>query len=84
MPIYPPTEEPFECAICSAAAPRKWESPQMKSRAPLCWRCEQDWGTGPYGDCNPDRRVLKQISALAECIKVTAYCMDKGYEGPYG
>lgn len=83
MPIYPDREQPYRCAICGRDCPRQWESPQMQSRAPLCWMCEQEWGTGAYGDCNPDRRKIKQISALTRCLSVTAHCIDVGCEEPY-
>lgn len=84
MPIYPPTPDPFKCAICRADRPSPWCSPQMKDRPPVCWRCEQDWGTGTYGDCNPDRRTLKQISALANCLAVEAHRGQLGLGALHG
>lgn len=84
MAIYPPAPEPFDCAICYRARPLRWPSPHMQDMPPLCWSCEQEWGVGAYGDCNPDRRVIKQISALAEALRVDAYRISIG-EGPiYG
>lgn len=53
---------------------------------PLCTRCEKDWGCGPggWGDLNRDRRLIRQVSALARVIEVTAYCRQNGHRDPYG
>lgn len=84
MAIYPPEPAPYHCAICTRSAPARWQSPQMRDIPPVCWRCEQDFGTGPYGDCNPDRRTIKQISALATALAIDAHRIQIG-EGPlYG
>lgn len=84
MAIYPDKSEPFNCAICHRAQPPRWESPQLTARAPLCWQCEQDFGTGPYGDANPDRRVIKQVSALASALSINAHRIQIGERPPYG
>lgn len=84
MAIYPETPEPFECAICHKTCPPRWQSPQMKDMPPLCWLCEQDYGTGPFGDPNPDRRIAKQISALAEALTIEAHRNKLGLDPLYG
>ena len=84
MPIYPEKSAPFNCAICHRSQPPRWESPQLTARAPLCWRCEQEYGTGAYGDANPDRRIIKQLSALVCALEIDAHRIQIG-EGPiYG
>lgn len=68
MPIYPPRPAPFDCAICGETRPRQWASPDQMDQPPLCWSCEQyGWRQGTVTR-NPDRRLLKQILALAEAI----------------
>ncbi|AUQ89362.1 hypothetical protein PhaeoP24_00716 [Phaeobacter inhibens] len=50
----------------------------------MCWGCEQEFGTGAYGDTNPDRRTIKQISALICALEIDAHRILIG-EGPlYG
>jgi hypothetical protein len=80
MPILAPKAEPFCCAICQRPRPPEWEIAHFKDRAPLCLRCEQDYETGQYGDANPDRRTIKQISALAEALRIEAYRAQQGRE----
>lgn len=90
MAIYAPPPAPFDCAICG--------SPQMTSPwdkhlgadtpiPPLCRRCERDWGKpvppGGWQDRNRDRRMIRQISALAEILSGTAYCKMNGLGDPY-
>jgi len=52
---------------------------------PLCRRCEHDWGAsiGGQGDINRDRRLIRQVSALARVITATAYCKQNGHRVPY-
>lgn len=84
MPIYPTKPKPFHCVICGKARPARWQSPQHQDRPPLCWGCEQEFGTGQYGDANPDRRTIKQISALICALEIDAHRIQIG-EGPlYG
>jgi hypothetical protein len=83
MPIYMDRPAPFNCAICHTEGPRRWESPDMQSIPPLCWRCEQEWGVGQYGDRNPDRRIAKQIRALAEALTVEAHRAEIGERPMY-
>ncbi|EEE36697.1 hypothetical protein RKLH11_530 [Rhodobacteraceae bacterium KLH11] len=85
MTIYPERPEPFTCAICLKHCEQdRWKYAPTYDRPPVCWRCEQDFGTGQYGDLNPDRRTIKQISALAEVLRCDAYRISIG-EGPlYG
>lgn len=68
MPIYPPRPAPFECVICGDRRPQQWVSPEQQDYPPLCWPCEQyGWRQGSLTR-NPDRRLIKQITALAEAI----------------
>lgn len=78
MAVYPNPSEPYCCSICGRESPYRWEDPRVQSRAPLCRHCENDYGVGPYNDANPDRRIIKQISALAEAIRVDANCIERG------
>jgi hypothetical protein len=90
MAIYAPPPAPFDCAICL--------KPQMTSPwdkylgadsciPPLCRRCERDWGKavppGGWQDRNRDRRIIRQVSALAEVLSATAYCKQNGHRGPH-
>lgn len=85
MAIYPPQPDPFPCSICGDTTPRSvWRWKDTMTRPPLCWRCEQDWGVGQYGDLNPDRRVIKQISALTEALRVDSYRIERGEAPIYG
>lgn len=86
LPLPPP---PFDCAICGAPQMRgqwdRYRGPDMPI-PPLCLRCEKNWGkaVGGWGDRNPDRRLIRQVSALAAAIDATAHCMMNGHRGPYG
>lgn len=76
MTIHAPIQQPFTCAICLkpwARDPWSW-GPDLPIQ-PLCHRCNMDWGraVGGFGDRNRDRRIIRQISALAEAISVEAY-----------
>lgn len=84
MPIYPNTPAPFQCSICNRQRPIPWQSPQFRDRPPLCWTCEQELGTGPYGIANPDQRVIKQISALIAAIEIDAYRIERKMGPLYG
>jgi len=84
MAIYPPTPDPFNCAICGKNCPRRWQAPAHHDSPPLCRICEQEWGVGQYGDINPDRRIAKQISALANALAVEAHRSSLGLEAMYG
>jgi hypothetical protein len=52
---------------------------------PICNRCSHSWGKaiGGPGDRNRDRRILRQVFALSEVLKVTAHCKQNGHRGPY-
>ncbi len=88
MAIYALPPAPFDCVICGAP---QMTSPWDKHRGastpipPVCNRCSHDWGkgTGGLGDLNRDRRIIRQVSALAEVISATAYCKMNGHRGPY-
>ena len=84
MPIYRDIPPPFECVICKGAFPRRWHEPAHRDIPPICWSCEQMESNGPYGDRNPDRRLARQISALANCLDVEAYRASKALEPIYG
>lgn len=78
MTVYAPTPQPFTCAICLKPwAPSKWAITWRADMPipPLCRTCSDDWGTaiGGWQDRNRDRRVIRQISALASAIEVEAY-----------
>ena len=53
---------------------------------PLCRNCERTWGKalGGWGDLNRDRRITRQISALAAAIEVEAYRIQHGKGALYG
>lgn len=89
MVIYAPQPQPFTCAICR----KPWAADQWSFTwgpdlpiPPLCHRCNMDCGrsVGGIGDRNRDRRIIRQISALAEAISGEAY-RAQHKEGPlYG
>lgn len=84
MAILPERPAPFKCAICERESSQdRWRYAAMYDRPPICWSCENEWGTGQYADLNPDRRTIKQISALAEILKVDAHCIEKGHVRPH-
>lgn len=84
MAIYPEAAAPYSCAICGKSAPYLWEDPRIRSLPPLCRHCENDYGVGPYNDASPDRRVIKQIGALAEAIRIDAYNLERGRSPIHG
>lgn len=82
MTIYPQRPASFICAICREH--QDYDSPWRRGsyyRAseycipPVCRDCEKTWGKaiGGWGDLNRDRRIARQISALAAVIEVEAY-----------
>jgi ribosome-binding protein aMBF1 (putative translation factor) len=86
--IYPDPPAPFDCAICGKEQMRgrwdRYDGAEMNI-PPLCRRCEIQWGkaVGGWGDRNRDRRIIRQVSALAEVLLVTAHCKANGHRGPY-
>lgn len=87
MTVYASPPHPFFCVIC--------DKPQMTGHwdayprantpiPPLCRMCESLWGRHPHHDLNRDRRVIRQVAALAEVLRATAYCKQNGHEGTYG
>lgn len=82
MAIYRETPPPFDCAICGKPAVSdselRWGRQAHCTIPPICWRCEQGWAVGKFGDANPDRRVIKHIAALAEALRVNAHRIDLG------
>ena len=81
MTIYPQRPANFTCAICCKH--QDYDSPHGArfycateyDIPPLCRHCEKTWGKaiGGWGDLNRDRRIARQISALAAVIEVEAY-----------
>ena len=82
MPIYPPKAEPFCCVICDRVVPDMWESPDRRAIPPLCFLCEQfEWGAGLFV-MNRDKRLVKQISALANALQ--GFANQKIYQVQHG
>lgn len=91
MTRYLAFAEPFTCAICGKACgddrgqvwPR-WTGPSRRDLPPICWNCEQDWGTGPWAtDVMLDHRLKRQVSALANALAAEAASREAGYGGLY-
>jgi hypothetical protein len=95
MTIYPARPPTFTCVICGEIrdygdAPGVFNSLRWRSAEydipPVCRRCEITWGRsiGGLGDLNRDRRIARQIRALADVLDCEAYRAQRG-EGPiYG
>lgn len=73
MAIYPPRAAPFHCAICDRLGPPQWDSGQRATVAPLCYRCERDYGGNGGMAAAMDDRLCRQINALAQAISGLAY-----------
>ena len=73
MAIYPPRAAPFHCVICDCAAPGIWDNPQRMTIAPICYRCERDYGGNGGMAAARDDRLASHIRALAEAISGLAY-----------
>lgn len=73
MTIYPAKAAPFICSICETEAPKRWESRERMAVAPICYRCERDYGGGGGLDAAMDDRLARQINALANEISWLAY-----------
>lgn len=88
MPIYPDPPHPFDCVICGKPQMRGlWDGNPGADMpiSPLCLSCEWVWGKaiGGPGDRNRDRRIIRQVWALADAISATAHCKQQGHRGPY-
>lgn len=88
MPILPDPPPPFCCAICGEdQMTNPWAIVRRASNPikPICIWCERTWGRGLNGpnDLNPDRRLIRQVSALAAVLSATAHCKQNGHRGPY-
>ena len=84
MVIYAPIPQPFTCAICCKPWQQdRWSWGPDLPIPPLCHSCNMAWGSavGDQGDRNRDRRIIRQISALATAIDVEAYRAQRK-EGP--
>ena len=85
MTIFPPRPPSFTCAICGEfrdwsngrnGGPRfRWHHAAEFDIPPICRCCEKTWGKGigGWGDLNRDRRIARQISALAAVLEVEAH-----------
>lgn len=95
MTIYPSRPASFTCVICGEYSeyddvpgrfnPLRWRATEYDI-PPVCRHCEINWGRsiGGRGDLNRDRRIARQISALACALDVEAYRAQRR-EGPiYG
>ena len=91
MTIFPPRPSSFTCAICTEHQDwstgnhfHRWGEARESAIPPVCRSCEKAWGKaiGGWGDLNRDRRITRQISALAEALQVEAYRISHG-EGPF-
>ena len=86
MTIYADPSPPFDCVICGRPQMNSpWDAyPKAYSAiAPICCTCEQGYGRAPMigvGRNNRDHRLIRQVSALAEALARTAYCIEKGWE----
>jgi len=67
--------EQFDCAICERRIDNRWPgSKKMWPIQPLCRYCEEKWSAGaPAHGAFRDRRVARQISALANAIDTAAH-----------
>ena len=92
MTIYPPRPPSFTCAICgefqdwSDTGRRRWWTMEEAAIPPICRTCERDLGKaiGGWGDRNRDRRITRQISALAAMMEVEAHRIQNGKAPLYG
>ena len=69
LAIYLGKRDSFICSICKRKQPKSLWFGVHAPRSPLCFGCENLYGTGQYGDTNPDRRIIKQVSALINAIE---------------
>lgn len=88
MAIYAAPPAPFDCVICGKRQMLDiWDKHRGADTVipPLCMHCEKTFGksVGGWGDRNRDRRMIRQVSALAEIIICTAYCKQNGHRVPY-
>ena len=79
MTIYPDRPQDFTCAICQCAGvPERWFHASNYPIPPLCNTCAIDFGCngghafGGWGDLNRDRRIARQVSALANALTFEA------------
>lgn len=93
MTIYPSRPLSFTCAICCenrdwspASHIRRWWDAREYDIPPVCRSCEKEWGKaiGGWGDLNRDRRITRQIIALAEALQVEAFHVSQGKGPLYG
>lgn len=81
MTIYPDRPPSFTCAICneffdwSDQGGTRWRYAAEYDIPPLCRHCEKTWGKsiGGWGDLNRDRRIARQIAAMAHALETEAW-----------
>lgn len=91
MTIYAAPPPSFDCAICGEAYDaegywNRWRYGPDLPIPPLCNSCSHDYGRaiGGPGDRNRDRRIIRQISALAAAIDIEAHRAQRGKGPIYG
>jgi hypothetical protein len=84
MTIYPDRAAPFTCRICEVEAPSKWENRDRMTVAPICYRCERDYGGGSGLAAAMDDRLARQINALAQAISGLAWRQTDKWRHLYG
>lgn len=87
MTIYPAAPPEFSCGICQRPQkPTGWRWAGEYPIPPVCRRCEIDYGVGigGFGDRNRDRRIIRQISALAAALTAEAHKLNQNKEPRYG
>jgi hypothetical protein len=93
--IYPARPASFTCVICGTLrdygdTPGQFNSLRWRSAEydipPVCRPCEITWGRsiGGWGDLNRDRRIARQIFALAAVLDCEAYRTQHGKGPLYG
>ena len=80
MTIYPTKAAPFTCAICEQPSPRPYDNPNRMTVAPLCYRCEREWGGFSGMHSKMDDRLSAQINALSKALHWNAIWMQNGVD----
>ncbi len=76
MTIYPDRTPDFDCVICGAPRPPRWQAREEADIPPVCRSCERERGRSTFGgwaDRNRDRRIAGQIFALASALQAEAW-----------
>lgn len=80
MTIYPPKAAPFNCVICNKPGPPDWDNSNRPTVAPLCYRCEVEWGGGSGLHSKMDDRLSAQIYALSQALHWNAIWVQNGVD----